>query len=213
MQRLVWVLAVFVILACQLPASPCVAGATLDTYVSLGVTGCSVGPQTVNNFSFSNGGAGAIPDTDITVTPTFGSGYYGVLFASTDFTVSTGSVDYLIGFTWDSIPIRGMEDVLDPGDVNILTDGCVGAAFVGSLCSGTPVSVTVNPSQLTDSVFFSPTSILGIANTITESADQGTADFNSIENRAFVTPEPASFLLAGLGMIVVLRKLLTATSA
>jgi hypothetical protein len=103
--------------------------------------------------------------------------------------------------------------VLDPGDVNISTDGCVGAAFVGLTCSASTVSVTVNPSQLTDSVFFSPTAILGIINTISLNADQGTASFNSIENDVFVTPEPASFLLAGLGVLLMLRKLLTATAA
>ena len=217
MRRFAWLLALLPILAFQLPASPCVAGATLDTYVALGATGCTIGPQTVNNFSFSvisvGGGATAIPDTDITVTPAFGTDLYGAIFASSDFSVTTGFVNYAIGFTWDSLPIRGMDDVLDPGDVNILTNGCVGAAFTPT-CSGTPVSVDVNPSQLTDSVFFSPTAILGIANTISLNADMGTASFKSIENDALVTPEPASLLLAALGSgILILRKKFTATSA
>ncbi len=219
MLRFAWVFAGFLILACQLTASPCVAGATLDTYVALGVTGCTVDPQTVNNFGFSSsasGGATAIPDTDITVTPTFGSGFYGLLFASSDFSVPLGSVSYTIGYTWDSIPIRGLGDDLDPGDVNILTDGCVGAAFVGVSCSGTAVSVSVNPSQLTDTVFFSPTAILGIINTITESADLGTANFGGVENDG-ITPEPTSFLLVALGVAIlaaaILRKRITATNA
>jgi hypothetical protein len=207
MRRLAWVFAGFLILAFQLPASPCVAGATLDTYVALGAAGCTIGPQTVNNFSFSvisvGGGATAIADTDITVTPTFGANLYGATFASSDFSVTSGFVNYLIGFTWDSLPIAGMGDVLDPGDVNILTDGCVGAAFSGSSCSGAAVGVTVDPSQLTDTVFFSPTAILGIANHISLNADQGTASFKSIENDVFVTPEPASFLLAALGVSMI----------
>ncbi len=205
MQRILWVLAGVLILSFELPASPCVAGATLDTYIALGAAGCTIGPQTVNNFSFIvvsvGGGATAIADTDITVTPTFGVNLYGAQFASSDFSVTTGFVNYLIGFTWDSLPIAGMGDVLDPGDVNILTDGCVGAAFVGVSCSGSTVSVTVNPSQLTDMVFFSPAAILGIANHISLNADQGTASFSSIENDVYVTPEPASFLLAALGLL------------
>jgi hypothetical protein len=220
MQRFAWVLIMFLVLAFQLPATPCVAGDTLANYVLLGATGCTIGPQTVNNFSFSvvsvGGGATAIADTDITVTPAFGVNLFGATFASSDFSVTTGFVNYLIGFTWDSLPIRGMDDVLDPGDVNILTDGCVGAAFVGSSCSGTAVSVTVNPSQLTDSVFFSPTAILGINNNISLNADQGTASFSSIEDDVFVTPEPASFLLAGLGLTLlaagILRKPSTSTN-
>lgn len=149
-------------------------------------------------------------------SPTFGADFYGAQFASSDFSITTGFVNYFIGFTWDSIPIDGMGDVLDPGNVNILTDGCVGAAFVGSSCSGTTESVTVNPTQLTDSVFFSPTGILGIANTILLNASLGTANFNSIENDAYVTPEPASAFLAGLGFTIlaagILRKAFTVTN-
>jgi hypothetical protein len=148
------------------------------------------------------GGATALPDTNITVTPTFGVGFYGAQFASTGFVVTgTEFVNYLIGFTWDSIPIAGMGDVLDPGNVDILTNGCVGVAFVGSSCSGSAVSVDVNPSQLTNSVFFSPTSILGVRNNI--SLGPGGASFNGIENDAFVIPEPTSVLLTALGATII----------
>jgi hypothetical protein len=212
MQRLAWVSAGILILAFQLPATPCVSGGTLASYEALGVTGCTIGPQTVNNFSFSvltiGGGATAELDTNITVTPQFGANLFGTLFATTDsgFSVGSGFVTYLLSYTWDSLPIRGMDDVLDPGDVNILTDGCIGAAFSGSSCSGTSTSVTVNPSQLTDSVFFSSTAILGIRNTISLNADQGTASFTSIENDVTVTPEPASFLLIALALGILLLR-------
>jgi hypothetical protein len=150
------------------------------------------------------GGATAVADTNITVTPTFGAGFYGVQFASTGFLVTgTGFVNYLIGYTWDSIPIRGMGDVLDPGTVDILTNGCVGAAFVGSSCSGSPVSVDVNLGQLTDFVAFSPTGILGIRNNISLNANGGTASFDGIESDAYVIPEPASLLLSGFGLTIL----------
>jgi hypothetical protein len=169
------------------------------------MTGCTIGPQTVYDFTFSVvSGSGSATDTNIFVTPTFGVNFYGVQFASSDFTTGAGTVSYLIGFNWDSIPIVGMGDALDPGNVNILTDGCVGAVFVGSSCSGTAVNVTVDPTQLTDSMMFSSTAILGIANNISLNAN---GSFNSIEDDAYVTPEPASFLLAALGVtIVILRK-------
>jgi hypothetical protein len=211
MLRFAWVLTVCLVPAFELSASPCVPD-TLANYEALGATGCTIGSQTVNDFSFSvlsiGGGAVAETDTHITVTPVFGVNSFGVVFSSTDagFSVTTGFVNYLIGYTWDSLPIRGMDDVLDPGDVNIVTDGCVGAPFTPS-CAGTPVSVTVNPSQLTDSVFFPATLILGIANHISLNADQGTASFTSLENDVLVNPEPASFLLAGLGMALLAARI------
>ena len=205
MQRLIWAIAVFFMVAFQLPASPCVAGNTLDTYIALGVTGCTIGPQTVNNFSFSvfstTGSVTLVSDTDITVTPTFGSGSYGIVFASSGFVTGAGTVDYLLGYTWDSIPIRGMEDALDPPtNVDIVTSGCEGVAFVGTSCSGTETSVDVNPGQLTDSVSFTPTTILGISNSISLSEN---ASFGSIETDASVTPEPASFLFAAFGLAIL----------
>ena len=204
MQRLVSVLAAFLILAFKLPATPtCIAGGTLASYQALGATGCTIGPQTVSNFTFSDsvsGGGTAASNTDILVTPTFGANFYGVQFAATDFTTANGTVNYVIGFTWDSIPIVGMGDALDPGNVDILTDGCEGAAFVGSSCSGTLTSVHVFPTQLTDTVFFSPIVTLGISNAI---ALTGPGNFTSIENDAYVIPEPAAFLLAVLGAAIL----------
>ena len=203
MHRHACVLAGLVILASRLPATPCIAGATLASYEALGATGCTIGPQTVSNFTFSDsvsGGGTAASDTDILVTPTFGADFYGVLFAATDFATAAGTVNYVIGFTWDSIPIVGMGDALDPGNVDILTAGCEGAAFVGSLCSGTPTSVHVFPTQLTDTVFFSPIVTLGISNAITLT---GPGDFASIENDAYVIPEPASFLLVIFGAVII----------
>jgi hypothetical protein len=207
MQRSLWVPAVFLIAALRLSASPCVAGGTLASYEALGATGCTIGPQTVNNFIFTvvsvGGGATAVSDTNIFVTPTFGANSFGAAFASSGFSVTgSGFVNYLIAFTWDSIPISGMGDVLDPGNVEILTNGCVGVAFVGSLCSGTPVSVHVDSGQSTDFIGFSPTAILGVRDNISLNALGGSASFSSIENDAYI-PEPASFILAALGLTIL----------
>jgi hypothetical protein len=211
MPRLACVLSMFLMLALRLSATPCVAGATLASYEALGSTGCTIGTQTVKDFTFQvvsfGGGANPVTDNDITVTPTFGADFYGANFASTGFVVTgAGFVNYLIAYTWDSIPINGVGDVLDPPqNVDILTDGCVGAAFVGSTCSGTAVSVNVDAGQLTDFVGFSPTAVLGVRNNISLNAMGTTASFNSIENDTFVVPEPASFLLVGLGVMILAR--------
>src|SRR5437588_6142263 len=103
--RLAWVLSIFLMLVLRLPAAPmCISGGTLASYEALGATGCTIGPQTVKDFTFSvvSSGGGAIPVTDanITVTPMFGAGFYGTSFASTGFSVTgAGFVNYLVGYT------------------------------------------------------------------------------------------------------------------
>lgn len=197
MLRLVWVLTGFLVLASQIRAAACVAGGTLASYEALGAGGCTIGPQTVETFSFSVVSGSGTSDTNIFLTPTFGPDYYGVQFASTGFVTASSSVEYLIGFTWDSIPIRGLGDALDPPtNVNISTAGCVGSAYP----CGSPVTVTVDPTQLTDTAFFSPTGILGISNDIVISAN---GNFSSIEDDAYVVPEPAVFFLTGFGVAML----------
>jgi len=193
--------------ACGLHATPaCVSGNDLASYVALGAGGCTVGELWVYNFGFSvvssGGGATPVADTDIMVTTTSGPDYLGLNFASTGFSVDPGQfINYLIDYTWDPTgDIRGLGDVLDPGLVNIVTDGCVGVAFSGPSCSGVPVSVNVFQgvtSQLTDTTYFSPTNILGIRNNIGITGNDTGASFNSIENDVYL-PEPGTgLLLAG----------------
>ncbi len=190
-------------------ASPCVSGNNLSTYVGLGSGGCDVGPLTVKDFSFSvissGGGATPMASADITVTTEFGADFFGLSFSSPDFSVTgSQSVSYLLAYTWDPTgDMRGLGDVLDPGSVDILTDGCVGAAFSGSSCSGTPVSVHVFESvtsHLTDFVAFSPTGLLGIRNTISLNANGSSASFNAIENDVYI-PEPNTILLFACGLM------------
>ena len=79
MPRSSLILSAFAILAVRLAAGPCLPGGTLFSYEALGATGCTIGPQAVSNFTFSvvsvGGGAVAVSDTNITVTPTFGPNY------------------------------------------------------------------------------------------------------------------------------------------
>src|SRR5206468_1368119 len=141
----------------------------------------------VKDFVFSvvssGGGATPIADTDITVITHFPAGGFGLEFKSTGFSVTgTQFVNYLIGFTWDPTgDMRNASDILDPGTSDIITDLCVGVAFAGAVCGGTPLSLHVfqggGPSQLTDSVDFAPTGIVGVRNNIALSSSGG---FSSI---------------------------------
>src|ERR1035438_9114029 len=158
MLRLALLPALFLILSLQLHAVPmCIAGGTLASYELLGATGCTIGIETVENFTFTPVSTGAT-DPGITVTYTSGmnsnGSYYGVIFSGIDTTEN-----YLIGYNWDSLPIRGMGDVLDPGTVDVSTGGCPGVALYSSSCPG-GVSVAVNFSSTTAFVAFPPISLV-----------------------------------------------------
>jgi hypothetical protein len=195
-------------MALTLSAGPCVPGDTLAQYIALGAGGCTVGPLVVENFSFSvlssGGGDTPIDATDIIVTPDFGAASFGLSLSSTGFSVSGSQfVNYQIGYTWDPTgDLRGLGDVLDPGTADVVTDGCVGIAFSGSSCSGTPVSVSVSTTDPTAFVPFAQTNILGILETISLNANGGSASFNGIENDAYV-PEPSTVLTALFGLTLL----------
>jgi hypothetical protein len=202
----------------QAYAAPvCVSGNSLAAYEALGSGGCTVGGSIiVKDFVFSviSFGGGAIPvaDTGITVTTQFLRDGFGLRFASNGFQVSgAGFANYLIGFTWDpTADIRGAADILDPGTVDIVTNLCVDVGFRQSVCVGTPFSLHVfegATSQLTDSVTFAPTAILGVRNNISLNANGGSAGFDSIENDITV-PEPGTLfgLAAGLAILARARR-------
>jgi hypothetical protein len=215
-----------VILACGcLQAGPCVPG-TLFSYEALGATGCTVGNLTAFSFAFSVlsnvGVATPLTDTQITVTPTFGSpGQLGTLnFASAGFNVSMNqSIQYLIAFTWDPHDdIQSMDDIMDPpfatnGLANVTTVGCMGAAFVVSTCSTSTATVMVfdnnGTTQFTNSTSITPSQILGIRNTITLQAGSGAgsgAGFDSFFTQASI-PEPATWLSCAAALTLLAARL------
>jgi hypothetical protein len=206
------------IFACgSLQAGPCVFG-TLASYEALGSTGCTVGEFTANNFVFSllgsAGGAVPVTDTQIFVQPTLsGPGLIGLNFSSAGFSVvASGSVQYLIGYTFDPLDdIRSMDDVMDPpsavlGFANITTTGCLNAAFVGSTCPTTTATVMVfdnnGATQFKNSVFFAGVPVLGIRNIIDLQAKGGSASFDSLTAESFV-PEPATWLTCAGALLLL----------
>jgi hypothetical protein len=209
----------------SLRAGPCMPGPLTNYF---GSTTCTVGPVTFKDFSFSaiafsNPGV-VIPASAVQVTPVSAFPSYGFKFSSTGFHV-TGSdfVTYRLAYVADPIDIRGLEDILDvndqsfsftaaafskpvsPGSVQIDTDGCLGAAF-GPTCPFSTVTFSVFDngitSRLQNSAFFSSQSIVGIRNTISLNANGAIADFNGFTNGSIV-PEPATALLAGMGVLLL----------
>jgi hypothetical protein len=205
-----------------LQASPlaCVPGSFLS-YESLGVTGCTIGPVTVKSFSFNvnstSGGATAVTDSQITVTPQTSLQKIGVRISSSGFSVTAGqSVEYLISYTWDpSDDISSTDDVLDdpvmaPAALDITTNACAGLAFSGATCSATPKTLNVfdhgTSSQLFSSAPFAPVGVVGIRNTIDLNAvEGGSASFSALTNE-ITLPEPGTWLSAAVSLILLVGK-------
>jgi hypothetical protein len=215
-----------VISACGcLQAGPCVS-ATLFVYDNLPPTGCTVGPLTAFNFSFSifgtpTGSPSILTDGQINVTPTFGGRALGSLnFASSGFNVGMSqSIKYVIAYTLDPHDdIQSMDDIMDPpfatnGLANVTTLGCVGAAFVGSTCSTSTATVMVfdnnGATQFNSSTNITPSQILGIRQTITLQAGSGAgsgAGFDSFGSSASI-PEPSTWLLCGAALALLAARL------
>ena len=222
MLRIALPVSMFLLAASSLLAGPC-APDTLANYLSLPPSGCTVGPLTVNAFSFSvqssSGSPAILAASMINVTPEIGA-EYGLNFTSSGFSVSgNDAVVYIIGFTEDPEgPIRSLDDVLDdpvtaPGRGEVDTLGCLGAAFSGAICSTSTVSVMVfdagTSSHLADSIVFTGVTILGIRKTISLNGNTsgdptntgGSVKINGFSSQSLFVPEPGTGWLATVALL------------
>jgi hypothetical protein len=200
----------------------CVTG-TLASYETLGSGGCQIGGLTVDSFSYTAllGTNFAIPDTNITVTPSVVGETLGLTFFSTGFNVSGSEVaNYLLAYTWDPGNIRSLEDILNndpttsPGQAKITTLDCEDGIFSPTCLTTTDTLVVgddgIHPPILTDFVSFSPTvGTLGIQNTIAldggGSGNGGSSEFTSFENELTI-PEPSTVAPCLLLAVLMFRR-------
>lgn len=205
-------------------AAPC-GSATLLTYIGFAATGCSVGPFTFHDFSFSvlssTGGPATIGAADINVTVVTGPSKYGLNYASSGYNLTAGqSVNYLLTYTVDPPPpiIWGMElDMITntpvaPGTATVTSVECVGAAFVGSVCGTSTVTNTVfhnggTSFHLTDVEPIPATTTIGDRTTIVLDATSGGSSSFTSFTEAVLIPEPGTLGLSGLALgLVLLRR-------
>ena len=224
MRKLILCMSMFLLSVSQLLAGTC-APDTLANYIALGATGCTVGPLTFSGFSFSvlsTGGSPLIVNaSQINVTPLL-SNTFGVGFSSSGFRESGNNfVNYSIGYTEDPEgPIRSLDDVLDdpvtpPGLGQVTTVGCLGAAFTGTICPDSTVSLMVfdagTSSQLKAFTTFTGVSILGVQKTITLNGNSsgnpnntnGSVTINGDSSSSIFAPEPGTFFAGALGLAVL----------
>ncbi len=207
------------------PACPLVA--TLDVYVTMGATGCSVGPLNFRDFGFwpvsSSPGYSPIGPTAITVTPVLSPSGPSLTFISSGFWVgSFQSVNYVLTYNIDPPPviIRGFDEEMytetpsAPGLASITTSLCVGGYYhpvihVPIGC-GSTLDLTVyhdggpSPVLMASASWAPPVSLLGVWHDIMlDATTGGSADFATLTNDALVIPEPAGWLLGGFGLLAL----------
>lgn len=192
---------------------------TLDAYIALGATGCTVDGFTFGGFSFgvisSSGGAAAVAANDVLVTPIVTNDELGLTFSSNGFSVSAGQkIQYLLAYTAGDPPIiHGARAAMTtdppvfPGIASITDEECLGAQFSGSICPSSTASETVFSNGITSMLdseqFFPPTGLIGDMTTITlDASSGGSAEFLSL-SETVLTPEPRSALLMAAGAAIL----------
>ena len=206
-------------------AGPCVTG-TLQSYIALGTTGCTLGPFTDKDFAFTDISGIPITASDITVTPVFTSTGSGPALSDLEFTsplfnvTGSQSLKLLIAYFWDAADIRSLDEVMNdpvtpPALSQLTINGCENANFVGSTCPTTMFTLLLQAMNLSQTMVsasenFTPgtVSTLGMRDTIEIDGNNCSpnpsficADITDFHDTA-QTPEPSALLLSLLPAVL-----------
>lgn len=203
-------------------AAPCVSG-TLQSYINLGVPGCSVGGVDYSAFTLVPGqnGATQISPGSITITPG-GTQFQTMLLLGLNQTATSGMLLETIfrvraagQLTGASVSL-GTPTVTGDGAITGILDACAGGNFAGTSPSGCPTTAksavafatAAGPNQLSDSVSFAPSRFFDIFFDVSiDGGTSGRASLTSATLGVNSVPEPSAmlFVAAGIGVIGLLR--------
>lgn len=197
--------------------SLCVSG-NLQTYISLGSTGCLIGGSTFSDFQLVSGSAGATPinATAVTIKPFGGVADPGI--AGIANLMSTGELlesifTYRVSgssYTGETITLAGSSET-GAGAVSDVQNFCAGGTFASdgvSGCTGTPGSLlTLDGVQNQDMGLLGPVNFLSVTDDFTLDGTFGSAAGGTFSDQFSAVPEPVNFVLSGIGLIFVFAKL------
>ena len=188
------------------PAVAC-STSTLSTYLTAGFS-CTIGSLSFSDFTYSNasfGGATAVPSAGITVTPLTGT-EEGFQFEAPWSASADQGVDSAIGYTVTATSGTINDLVLSMAGFSVTPGGNVSVAET----SATPLlSLLVFDNQTgvqaVDTITGLSVTSLTLVKDIALSGNTGTATLSIVDNKFSTTntPEPASILLFGAGLIAI----------
>jgi len=195
-------------------AAPCAIG-SLQSYISLGATGCSVGAVDYQSFTIVPGlnGATVINPANVTVTPG-GSQFNTTLMLGLTDAANAGQLLDLIfrvraaGLLTSASVSLNSPTITGNGAATGTLDVCGAGNFTGNSptgCSTTAKSVgAAGPNELTDSVTFAPSSFFDIFFDVTlDSGGAGSAALSSATLGVNAVPEPSAIVLVALGISAI----------
>jgi len=195
-------------------AAPCAIG-SLQSYISLGATGCSVGAVDYQSFTIVPGlnGATVINPANVTVTPG-GSQFNTTLMLGLTDAANAGQLLDLIfrvraaGLLTSASVSLNSPTITGDGAATGTLDVCSAGNFTGNSptgCSTTASSATASgPDQLTQAVTFAPSSFFDIFFDVTlDSGGAGSAALSSATLGVNAVPEPSAIVLVALGISAI----------
>jgi hypothetical protein len=220
MTRVVWVILAALLLAGAASAQvDCVFGASLQSYIDLGNTGCYIGDKIFSDFSYTySGDYDASEVTVQTDTTPMNPGF--TLLGSWGTATGGSDQDLFIEFNVSGPSIKDASIFLSGvtigagGDIAAVEDLCLGGVWTSpGVCStGVTRSMTALPggggSILSNSIDWEddpgPVSYVGVQKNIKIfGSDEGPVGFSVLTENFSQVPEPSTYLLMGAGLMAL----------
>ena len=192
------------------PVAPCENNASLEDYINLGSTGCTIGNLLFANFSYPPGLYDAAPEIPAgnVIVQTHSGPNAGLTFEGEWYSTFVGIVSQPLAY---SVSEMSNQPLIDTAALSFV--GYAGAAqnafasvsqtlCLGSIsapCGATDFFQVATSTVSNVSISITPVAVLGVQTTIFVNGGNGQAEVDAFTNRFSQVPEPGLLLLVGLG--------------